>query len=895
MQAECARSEVPASLQEDRAGIPLFHAAWLFALGILLAHVVWLRPPLLLIGIAALGVLSVIAIKSAPRIVWASLAILCILVGAWSAEMEPQPAPDPALLQLSDGLLRTVEGEIVSAGPARNDAEPDESGSKGQFLFQRIDLRLSSIEVVDDQTDIQQPTTGAVRLIVRWSAASGASPQAALRCGEHIRASARLLPPRAYHDPGAWSDADFLAKQGITATAPVDLADVQRLAANSPGWACGLSALQHAASVRVATLPERVQRLPRWLRLDREDAILLAAMLTGDRTGLDHPLRVAFERTGSFHMLVVSGLHLAIVAGCLLWISQQARLPRLASTVLTLAGSLAYALFTGFAAPVQRSLWMVAIYLLSRLFFRDRKPLNAIGVAALSLLAASPASLFDSSFQMTLLAVVSIAGIATPLLKTTLHPYIAATRALKTISMDVGLSPHLAQFRVALRMTAARLQPATHKRIAWSVFPWAVRNALRIAEAVTVTIIVELAMTLPMAAYFHRLTLLALPVNLLVLPVTTLLMPCALLTLLALTVWPPLAIVPASLTGLLLHAGVGMVHLFGSLSWSDVRLATPTPWQSAAFCVGLGAAVLLAWRKQAWLRRSSWIALGLAALAAVTPRPIQHPANALLFEAIDVGQGDSLLLITPEGQTLLVDTGGVEGDPRRAASAFDIGEEVVSAALWSRGIRHLDAVALSHAHADHTGGLPAIVRNFHPDELWVSPHFPPLKRLFPNLDATPAKIRTLRAGDAFAMGSLQVRVLAPQPAALPDSKSVNDESLVLQAAYGSTSVLLEGDAEGPEEQAMLTESSLQSTVLKVGHHGSTSSTIPDFLTRIAPQWAVISCGLHNRYGHPRPEILRELENARVRTVSTDLTGAVCLKLDSRSVTQEEHCSTGQSP
>ena len=106
-----------------------------------------------------------------------------------------------------------------------------------------------------------------------------------------------------------------------------------------------------------------------------------------------------------------------------------------------------------------------------------------------------------------------------------------------------------------------------------------------------------------------------------------------------------------------------------------------------------------------------------AAVAVVMPRPIEHPRDALLVEAIDVGQGDSLLLITPEGKTMLVDGGGFGGGPRQAPQDFDIGEEVVSPVLWSRGIRHLDVVALSHAHSDHMGGLPSVLRNFRPTRI----------------------------------------------------------------------------------------------------------------------------------------------------------------------------------
>jgi competence protein ComEC len=148
-----------------------------------------------------------------------------------------------------------------------------------------------------------------------------------------------------------------------------------------------------------------MHRFPVSLRLTQEDAIMLAAMVAGDRTYLSHSIRVGFERTGSFHMLVVSGFHLAIVSAFIFWIARRFRIPRVPATFLTIFVSFVYALFTGFATPVQRSLWMVTLYLLGRLVYRERNPLNTIGFASLCLLVVSPRSLFDSSLQMTLLAV----------------------------------------------------------------------------------------------------------------------------------------------------------------------------------------------------------------------------------------------------------------------------------------------------------------------------------------------------------------------------------------------------------------------------------------------------------------------------------------------------------
>ena len=213
---------------------------------------------------------------------------------------------------------------------------------------------------------------------------------------------------------------------------------------------------------------------------------------------------------------------------------------------------------------------------------------------------------------------------------------------------------------------------------------------------------------------------------------------------------------------------------------------------------------------------------------------MERPQGALLMEAIDVGQGDSLLIITPDGKTLLVDGGGFGGGPSQAPQDFDIGEEVVSPALWARGIRHLDAVALTHAHSDHIGGLPAVLRNFHPDELWVgnNPRFGAYNALLDEAAALHVRVSSFRAGDAFAFGSTQVNVLAPFRDYQPGAEPTNNDSLVLHVAYGATSVMLEGDAEAPIEQAMLAEPGLGSTLLKVGHHGSITSTRPEFLARV---------------------------------------------------------------
>jgi len=898
----------PPTTREPAAGlsaVPLFLAACLFAIGIAFTHWFWLRPSLVLAALALVVILCGVAALRGPRVAWAPMAILWCMLGAWCALMEPHPAPAPALASLSDGLLRTVEGTVVDAGAVRTETEQSlnddalAGATPATELTQRIDLEVSSLETVTDAEDVQTPIPGGVRLTVRWP--EGATTErgvAPFQCGERVRAVVRLLPPETYHDPGAWSRAHFLIDQGITSTSGVANDHVARLgqpASASTLLACRLSGLQHATTSRLLALPAAMRRLPAPMRLTQDDAIMLAAMVAGDRTYLTHSLRVGFERTGSFHMLVVSGFHLAIVAGCIFWLARRVRLARVPATFLTIFISFAYALFTGFATPVQRSLWMVTLYLLGRLVYRERSALNIIGFASLCLLAASPRGLFDSSLQMTLLAVVAIAGVAAPLLRGTAHPFLNATRDLGLTAIDGKLEPRLAQFRGFLRMIAVQLQEIGNYRLAWNVFPWTIRFLLRLLELLTVSLVVELAMTLPMAIYFHRITLFALPVNLFILPLLTVLMPAALLTLFLLFVWPALAVVPAMIVALVLHLGVGLVHVFGSFSYGDIRIPDPLIWQSAAFCGLLALATVLAHLSVAsethWQRRLAWAALVLAAVSAVAPRKIEHPRNAQLVEAIDVGQGDSLLVITADGKTLLVDGGGFGGGPRQVSQEFDIGEEVVSPALWARGIRHLDAVALSHAHSDHMGGLPTVLRNFHPDELWVgdNPRVEAYQELLDEAAGLHIRVRTLEAGDGFPFGNSQVSVLAPVAGYKPGSEPKNNDSMVLHVGYGATSVLLEGDAEAPVEEAMLGEAGLGSTLLKVGHHGSLTSTGPAFLARVAPQWALISCGLRNHYGHPRPEILEELQAAKVRTLRTDTGGAACFLLDGKTASQDIDC------
>jgi competence protein ComEC len=864
---------------------PVLLAGLMLCAGIVAAQHIALFPPAALGMILACTGLTLLARKTALPIAWLPLASCWFVLGLLLAEVQPGPDPQRQLVWIAEsGGAHAIEGEIVRTGPVRTlrtnlpfSTEQREENSES------IDIRIHAVDGAS--------VSGGLRTTI-YAPATEAFP--VLSCGGMIRASLVMHSPERYLDPGVWNSNAWLLSQGIGVLGSLKLSAFTVLPGHSHATlACRLHSLQQAGAQRLLDFagagaggnPSWTHHLPAWLQLSPEDAEMLGAMILGDRTFLNRQTRAGFERTGSFHLLVVSGMHLAIFAGFIFFLARLSRVPALGATLATIAGALPYALLTGYGEPVQRSFWMVTFFLLGRLVFRERNSLNAIGFAALCLLAMNPRSLLESSFQMTLLSVAVIAGVVLPVSEHTFGPYLKGSRSLEKIELDPSYPPKVAQFRVTVRLFGDHLEPLVGAQLAHRWFPGTIRMLLWICELLLTSVCIELAMALPMAAYFHRVTLLALPVNVLIVPLVAIALPAALLMFLLLMFSPAAAAVPAIVTAALLHAIDGIVRLFSNFHAGDLRIPGPS---TLAACMALG---LLAFA--AWAARNSRVpvllslgALICSAACVLYPRPLLYRAGELEVTAIDVGQGDSLLLITPQGKTLLIDAGGPTGGPSAASeSNFDIGEDVVSPVLWSRNVRRLDAIELTHAHSDHMGGMPAVLKNFRPREMWVgkNPPIPAYQELMAQAAGMHIPVHHWIAGNAFDFGGVHVDVLSPTPDYEPGKTATNDDSLVIRVSYGKTAALLEGDAQSKSEARMLHEN-LKADLLKVGHHGSKSSTTPAFLAEVDPKYAIISVGHRNPYGHPRIEILDRLQDDHVHTFRTDALGASSFYLDGTSVT-----------
>ena len=816
---------------------PLLGPVAAIAAGILAARFVPFRTHELMLIIAAFLALGIVAITRRARV----LAGICCLLGlvaagALTAEAHrPGPAPE---LDSTGREVVILSGCVVEP--------PALSGERERFLLE-----------LERHARVQ---------VTLYAKPDEALP--ALAYGRNIELDARVRSPRNYENPGAFDYRHYLARHDIYWTASGAARTVRVL----PGR-CGSPFQKAVMDLRSAVMA----RIDRLYGRDPYQAAMMQAVLLGQQFQMQKVWTGDYRSTGTFHTLVISGTHVAIVAAFVFFVLRVCFVPASLAGALTAAVAWLYALVTGFNAPCVRSAAALTLVIAAGYFFRERRPLNLLAAVALGFLLFDPDQLFDASFQLSFLAVAFLGAFSTPLIRATSGPLARGLADLTNRDRDINLEPRVAQFRIEMRLLAETAHGAIKLPLdaARRGVVVVARVLFFLYQITAVSAVIQAGLALPMIVYFHRVGLSGLTANALVVPLMGLAIPVGFVAVFTGWAWV------ARIGGVLLAVSRAIVHWHASLD-PDWRIPTPPLWLGIAFSLALIAAAVARGR---WWRLASGAAVAaLLTLLLWQPFPPDVHPGELELAVIDVGQGDGLLVIFPDGKRMILDGGGIPSFGNRAKSQLDVGEDVVAPYLWDRNIRSVDVVTLSHAHDDHIGGLPALVSDFRPRELWTgaTPDSPAWRVLRDRAQRLGVKIMPLLAPQRFAWGGAQIEILAPFADYVPAGEPTNDDSLVMRVRYGKHSFLLCGDAERPIEYRMLSENELQpADVLKVGHHGSHTSSTQAFLDAVRPVFAIVSVGQDNSYGHPHADVIDRLLDHNAVVYRTDLDGLVSIRTDGR--------------
>ena len=738
---------------------------------------------------------------------------------------------------------------------------------------------------------------GIIR-IAGIKAATSPPADANLLQGDRVRGWAVWHIPRNYGNPGSVNRKASLARRGIFIIGRVKS---PRLLETVPGG-CASPWTKPAVSVREHV---RTSFAPIGAMRDGQPAAILASLTVGDYSGLDTGTREVFQNSGTFHVLIVSGLHVAWIAGVLLLFLKWAGVPERLRYLLAALVIYFYTLVVGFQASLTRCLWMFILYLLGRFILRRASAANILCASALLLLAVKPDWLLEAGFQLSFLSVTAIALTAAPAIENHLRPLLEPLRHAgdpARLFLQPGRWHRLGRnLRARGELLVESITEALHpvaSAVLFRAYRMTAGAIMAAGSMVLVSIAIQFWIEPVLACRFNRMSWIAPFSNLLIVPLSSLTLAAGLAASL-------LEEMPYFGNALLRCAGLLASLLSHGAAWTAAlacawqRCPTPTaPWIVA------GILLLFAWSffrwRHAWIPYSYILILlaclslgsvpglgilirGCKSLTRGSPE-VFWPENApvLSFTFLDVGEGDSAFIRFPDGRKWLVDAGGLlQGASRDDnAYAFDIGEAVVSRYLWHAWITRLDRLVLSHTDLDHAGGAPSILKNFRVtrlDCLQPDPHMVPDRIL-----TTARQWRTAAnqpcAGVGERVGPVRVRVLHP-PADFRSASS-NDNSLVLEFAFKRFSALLNGDLEKSGEAEVLSHSSdLQGLLLKVAHHGSRSATTDALLERAGTRWAIISAGRNNPYGHPSSAVMDRLQRHGAQAFLTMNEGAITFETD----------------
>ena len=893
---------------------PLFALSVALAGGLLCARYVTIDAlPVLTLAVILTCVVAVAAVPllRGNRITQASLCVISAFAttGFAIGAIERTTRAPSRLSQLYEQRILDVGDPVELTGTI--DGQPERAP---QGLY----LRLHAHKIKFKQTE--RDTSGSVLLVAHLhdNQVKQAYEALELRHGAQIRVMTMLDRENTFRNPGVMRFTEYLERNDFEATGVI----------KSPLLVERLD--DDVVFLPLAWLYDWRQKLQNEFaaKFSAETSGVLNAALLGNRYGLSHAAADRFRAGGTFHVLVISGMHISFIGGMVFlgsgWVTRKRFWRFLIAALLIWA----YTLAVGADAPVARAALMFTLVIFAPVVWRKSNSLNVIGATAMALLVWRPNDLFDPSFQLTFMSVLAIVLIAVPLMQrmqrigawqpTMATPYPPlCSHSFRVLSEMLFWSERNWRAEMAVSNISYQLfkTPAAEK-----LERWRMQKLCRFMfAAILVSACVQVAMLPPMIVYFHRLSFASVLLNIFV---GALMGVLGVFALAAVTVsqiggWlaTPLVFFVEKLNWLMIHA----VDPFAALGLASIRLPHYSGWASAIYALyylplGLLVGALARWdplkpvpaangRGTLSSRRMArWAGVLLAVLFVVIvihPLSASGPDGKLHVDFLDVGQGDAALLTTPDGTTLLIDGGGHpnidwanSSDEDRDDAPFQrdtrtIGEGVVSEYLWSRGLDRVDYVLATHADADHIDGLNDVVRNFRVRGAIVART--PVKdsgfaRFAESLKQERVPLDVIGGGDAMQVGGVKIDVLWPPQVADTNSTYRNNDALVLRVRYGEKVLLFNADIEKDAESALLKSgTSLRSDVIKVAHHGSRTSSIQPFVDATHPTIAVISVGRTSIFGHPHKEVLDRWRASGAQVMTTGEKGTISVVTDGRGL------------
>lgn len=757
-----------------------------------------------------------------------------------------QAAWRPSLRVAFERAAVGVGAPVVLTGTLRTDAVQRETG-----VSLSVDVNAIRMDGLDAESwssplpreigfaassgqPIDVPVRGGVLLTVSGSLARDRIAE--WRAGRTVRAPAFLRRPSRYMNPGARDEERALARRGTTLVGSIKSGALVEVLAR------GHVAAETAARARAFVRRAIGESVGRWS--ERSGAIV-AAIVIGDRAGLDDDVERRLQEAGTYHVIAISGGNIAILAGLTLALFRIAGLLGRAAMLAAIGGLVAYAYLVGGGPSVNRATLMAVVYFVARALDLRGPPANVLAVVTGLLVANDPLAIVDPGFLLT----------------------VGATTAI-VLAVPV--------------MTSGRL-------------PRVVASVAAIAAA---SIAAEAVLFPVGAIFFSRVTLAGLVLNLAAVPLMAVAQLAGMAAVVTFTISPSLAafvgwVAHASAEGLVRSAD--LVRLAPAVTW---RVAAPGWLPVLVYYAALIAAWSL-WRRRRAVgsselamtrrvRQSSTVVASCAAvwmLAEPWALLLTGPGDRLRVTFIDVGQGDATLVQLPTGHTLLVDAGGSP-----SGSTYDIGDRVVGQVLRHVGLRRLGSLVLSHGDADHIGGARSVAREFRPAELWEGipvPRLASIKALRTMARESGARWTNLQAGDHMTIGDVDVLVHHPGLADWERQAARNDDSIVLELHWREVSIVLPGDI-GSDVEASIGGrfDTAQIRIVKVPHHGSLTSSSAEFVRALSPHVAVVSAGRGNLFGHPAPAVLARYADVGAAVFRTDEDGAVTVTTDGHGVSVE---------